>query len=308
MPLPTEYVPPTFHPVPMPVSTADGLIRYDVRYSLVPGFRPLELDLYVSNEPVTEPRPLVVWVHGGGYSGGHRRDSAPWIASTERIQKLVRRGFAVASVDYRLGYEASFPAAVQDLRAALNWLIFHSSQLQLTTSNIGLWGESAGAHLAWLTALTLDNSEFEPKYSAQASSPIEIMAIVDWYGAKNLANIVRPMDGSDESQSEARRYPPEFYNLGPERWKDQNWLKIASPNSYLNSTMPPALVIHGLDDSMVPYEQSENFVADALRAGAVIDLVPVPKSEHVWMGVSQEMVEHIVDISIEHFVKHLWPR
>ena len=106
MPETPVWIPPKHGPVPNPVMTGSGLRRYDISYALIPGFRPLELQLFVPESE--QPTPLIVYIHGGGYAGGTRVEGTPWFEMTNYRQKALARGFAFASIDYRLGFEQSF--------------------------------------------------------------------------------------------------------------------------------------------------------------------------------------------------------
>jgi acetyl esterase/lipase len=297
------WLPPTFGGVPKPETTADGVTRYNARYAIIGGFRPLELDLYVPNGD--GPFPLVIWVHGGGYAGGSRREFTPWLEKAGLIEQTLAAGMAFASVDYRLGFEAIFPSAVHDLNAALRWLARHAALLQLDAGRFGLFGESAGGHLAALTALTQGSDYFTGSNGVPAGEKFSVRALVDWYGAADLNTIVRPMDGTDASLPELFRYPPEYFNLGAEHWKDADLRGKASPVNYVSASMPATLLVHGTADGMVPYSQSVEFHDAALLAGGSCELVTVEGADHAWFGLEQERVDEAVRVSVEFLAAHL---
>ena len=123
----------------------------DLVYGEVPGYRPLELDLYLPRED--GPVPVIVHVHGGGWRRGSRRHPLP-VLGADFYDRLAAQGFAVAAVDYRLSGEARFPAPLDDVRTAIGWVGEHAAGYGLDTGGVFLWGDSAGGHLALLAALT----------------------------------------------------------------------------------------------------------------------------------------------------------
>ena len=96
----------------------------DVAYGEVPGYRPLELDLYLPE--VDGPAPVIVHVHGGGWRRGSRRTPLPRLGAGF-YDSLAGQGFAVAAIDYRLSGEARFPAPLKDVRAAVGWVGDHAA-------------------------------------------------------------------------------------------------------------------------------------------------------------------------------------
>jgi acetyl esterase/lipase len=303
---PPAWLPPTFGPIPPAETTASGLKRLTVRYALISGYRPLELDLYLPTA-VSAGRPVatVIWVHGGGYAGGSRRDFTPWLERAGFIQQVLDAGMAFASIDYRLGLEATFPAAIHDGNSALRWLAQHASKLGLDPSRFALWGESAGGHLASLVALTQGDSFFEGDNGVPRGVGYRVRALCDWYGAADLITIIRPMDGTDESIPEQFRFPPEYFNLGAARWREAELRRQASPASYVSAAMPPTLRIHGTADQMVPFSQSVEFYEAALLAGGSCQLVEVEGGDHAWFGLAQERVTEVVSQSVEFLKSHL---
>jgi acetyl esterase/lipase len=297
------WLPPTFGGVPRPEQTTDGTARYNVRYAIIGGFRPLELDLYLPKGD--GPFPVVVWVHGGGYAGGSRREFTPWLEKAGLIEQVLAAGMAFVSVDYRLGFEAIFPAAVHDLNSALRWLARHAGLLGLDSSRFALFGESAGGHLASLTALTQGNPFFEGTNGVPVGAGFQLKALVDWYGAADLNTIVRPMDGTDASLPELFRFPPEYFNLGSERWKDSELRAAASPVNHVHEAMPPTLRVHGTTDAMVPHSQSVEFMDAALVAGASCQLISVDGGDHAWFGLAQDRVNQVVQESVAFLAAHL---
>ena len=305
MPQEPVWVPPTYGQVPNPVTTKSGLTRYDVSYAIIGGYRPLELQLFTPN--TTSPAPLIVWIHGGGYAGGTRVEGTPWFEMTNYRQKALERGFAIASIDYRLGYEASFPAAVNDAHAALRWLAKFADKLNLDVSKTFMWGESAGGHLAALTAYTVGDEYFEGTIGAEKSDKMKILGLVDWYGAAELTTIVRPMDGTNLNAPEIFRFPPEYFNLGADRWKDSQWLSKASPSNYVSSVTPPTLMVHGDADLMVPLQQSQALAAKLQEHAIEHELVVIPGGDHGWNGMAQPKINEIVDLSLD-FMASKCPR
>lgn len=297
MPETPVWIPPSYGPVPMPVTTASGMSRYDVSYSLIPGFRPIELQLYTPSG--ASPAPVIVWIHGGGYAGGTRKEGTPWLEATNYISKAVERGFAIASIDYRLGREAVFPAAVNDAHAALRWLAKFASKLNLDVTRTILWGESAGGHLAAITANTFGDDFFEGNLGAEKNAELRVVALVDWYGASDLNTIVRPMDGTDASMPEVARFPPEYFNLGADRWLDPELRRKASPTSYIHAQSPSTLLVHGDIDTMVPIQQSEVLAAALNQFGVDHEFTVIPGGEHGFMGLPQERINQIVDSTLD---------
>lgn len=305
MPQEPAWVPPTYGPVPNPVTTKLGLTRYDVSYAIIGGYRPVELQLFTPNS--AKPAPLIVWIHGGGYAGGTRVEGTPWFELTNYRQKALERGFAIASIDYRLGYESAFPAAVNDAHAALRWLAKFADKLNLDVSQTFIWGESAGGHLAALTANTVGDEYFEGTVGAEKSDSMKILGLVDWYGAAELTTIVRPMDGTNSNLPEIFRFPPEYFNLGADRWKDPQWLAKASPSNYISPKSPPTLLVHGDADLMVPLQQSQVLAAKLAEHGVDHELVVIPGGDHGWNGMTQPKINEIVELSLE-FMQSKCPR
>ena len=123
-----------------PAEVANAAVQRDLVYKRVNG-EVLTLDLYFP-EKFSGPLPVIVWIHGGGWSRG-RKERCPAVA-------LVNDGYVIASIDYRLTSTAPFPAQIEDCKAAVRWLRANASQYSLDPDHIGVWGHSAGGHLAAL--------------------------------------------------------------------------------------------------------------------------------------------------------------
>src|SRR5262249_1891600 len=147
----------------------------DITYSTISGVRPLTLDLYLPAKP--GPKPLVVYLHGGSWIGGARREAGLVGERTHQVMaKLAARGFAVASLSYPLSGEAKYPAPVQDLNAALRFLRAHAGPWGINPDKIVTWGASAGAQVVINQALDCQTRAFDvdPK-----GAPVCPTAVVD---------------------------------------------------------------------------------------------------------------------------------
>jgi acetyl esterase/lipase len=262
----------------------------DVVYGEVPGYRPLELDLYQPRED--GPAPVIVYVHGGGWRRGSRRHPLP-VLGADFYDRLAAQGFAVATIDYRLSGEARFPAPLDDVRTAIGWVGEHAGSYGLDAGRVFLWGDSAGGHLTLLAALT------------GASGPgRRVQGVVAWFPVTDLAALpsdVADAGGVPDPGPESR----EALLLGAPASSVPGLAREASPVAHASAAAPPVLLMHGAADDLVPPAQSVRLAGALRAAGATADLELVPGATHMWNGASD--TDGIVARSVE-FLRTLTPQ
>ena len=157
-------------PLPQPDAWVDGgTVLRGISYASPPGFRPLLLDLYLP-APGARPSSAVVWIHGGAFLTGSRMLLPDLLVRGRLFERVPEAGIALAAIDYRLSGEAPFPAQLHDVKAAIRWLRARSTELGIDPARIGVWGESAGGHLAAMAALTGDVAEIEGEIGVPGQS------------------------------------------------------------------------------------------------------------------------------------------
>jgi acetyl esterase/lipase len=222
------------------------------------------LDLYLP-EGVKKPYPLVVYIHGGGWVGGDKR--------LPPCRNLVQKGFAVASINYRLASEAQFPAQLEDCNNAIAWLGNHAEQFGLDKSRIGVWGTSAGGQLALLLS-TADNGK-------------NVKAVCDWCGPSNLFSFAEQTKGV-YSSSNVDDKNPLIRLLGGLPKEKEDITRQASAVFHIHKNDAPLLIMHGDNDQVVPVSQSKE-LKDALdKAGARSELVIVKGAGHNFFNEDTE--------------------
>lgn len=242
---------------------------FDVQYGAA-GSRPLHLDI-LAPVPAPESRwPAVVYVHGGGWAGGDRS----W--TPNRI--LAEAGFFTASISYRFSGEATFPAQIHDIKAAIRWVRANADQYGIDPTRVGMWGHSAGAHLAALAAVTTGVPELEGECgnagfdsSVQAVVPIAppLDFLIDWYAVQQI-----PLSEDIAGLSTA------LLGGAPER--NQELARLASPLWHLGESSPPHLIIHGEDDDVVPISQARAYASALRRMGQPhAELIALPGVGHM---------------------------
>ncbi|GAA4629985.1 hypothetical protein GCM10023196_053540 [Actinoallomurus vinaceus] len=270
----------------------DRMIYRDAVVAHVDGFRPLLLDLVtpVGGGPV----PVVLWIHGGAWMRGTNKPYPTPVPVDLIRDGLLDAGIAVASVQYRLSAEAIFPAQLYDVKAAVRWLRHHAVELGLDSGRFGAWGDSAGGHLAALLAVTGHRGDLEGDLGVTGVSSA-VQACVDWYGPAHLASMQaqsHPLatDDYDAPDSVVSRL------LGAPVQTVLERAAIASPVTHVSSGAAPILIIHGVEDRLVPVDQSR-MLADAYdRAGANARFTPIDNADHVFEGVDHRpLVKASVD-------------
>jgi acetyl esterase/lipase len=210
--------------------------------------------------------PVIIQVHGGGWRNGARL--VPPLDPKSITAGLVDAGFAVASIDYRMQPDHTWPAPMQDLTCAVRYLHSHADALGLDANRIGAWGESAGGQLVGLLGTDPDGPAWNSGEYAGVSNHVQ--AVVDEFGPSDLT-------ATGWSDQVADDIHGEFSNASAQ---DPNPLVDASPINHVATGDPPFLLLHGTNDIQVPVTQSERF-ADRLRAsGDDVTLVLVQGGEH----------------------------
>ncbi|MFG1625393.1 alpha/beta hydrolase fold domain-containing protein [Kribbella sp. NPDC049227] len=266
---------------PPPVEVrGDRLVYRDAVVARPEGFRPLLLDLVVPADG--GPVPVVVWIHGGAWLRGSSKPY-PTPVPVELIRDcLLDAGSAVANIQYRLSGEATFPAQLHDVKAAVRWLRHHAGELRLDPRRVGAWGDSAGGHLAALLAVTGNVPELEGDAGVTGVSS-SIQACVDWYGPTDLASMqaqAHPLATEDHDAPDS----PASRLVGAPIQTVPKLAAAASPVTHVSAGAPPILILHGIEDRSVPIGQSR-LLADAYdRVGAPARFLPIAHADHVFEG------------------------
>jgi acetyl esterase/lipase len=219
------------------------------------------LDLYLPDEG-EGPFPLLIQIHGGGFAMGDKRDG--------HVQKLLdslKKGYAFASIQYRLSGEAPFPAAVLDCRMAVRYLKAHAKELKIDPARIATIGGSAGGNLSALLAMNIPNGQFlgeEGKIYAETPS---IKTAIDWFGPTDFKKMDEEAAQNGVSFTDHfEPYSAESGYMGkPLNDVDPAFAAKANPMSYISKDMAPLLIEHGTVDKLVPFQQSEILYA-AIKA------------------------------------------
>ncbi|WP_461611209.1 alpha/beta hydrolase fold domain-containing protein [Cytobacillus kochii] len=220
------------------------ILMEDIEYGNVNG-QPLLLDIIHPSKLPDEPMPVIIYIHGGGWSSGDKAG----VGGREWNSYFAKKGYFVVNINYRLSGEAIFPAQIHDCKAAVRWLRANHVNYHIHPEKIGVWGHSAGGHLVALLATSIGNNELEgesghPKYSAHinsavtVSAPIDILTMGGWHDLEN--------------SHEAKLIGEITVQTNAELAKKTN------PIQYINdkSKNIPFLIIHGEDDNIVPVSQA----------------------------------------------------
>lgn len=227
-----------------------------------------QLDLYLPKWHAG-PMPVVVWIHGGAWLMGDKNHPP--------ADLLCPRGFAVASINYRLAQQAEFPAQINDCKAAVRWLRAHAKEYNLDPEHIGVWGHSAGGHLAALLATSGGVKELEGD-GGNLSYSSRVQAAADWAGLSDLVSVVAQAPANCQIDFKTPSKSPVVALMGSHQ--SQEACLKASPIYYISKDDPPLLVVHGDKDDIVPVEQSKEFCEALKKAGANAQCIIVKGQGH----------------------------
>ena len=263
----------------------------DVEYANLNGFRPLLLDIYRPGAGGSgHPRPLVIYVHGGGWRHGDSRTTGAFTNFPRVLASLAARGYVVASIDYRLIGEARYPAAVRDVNSAIAYLRLHAREWGIDPARIVLWGASAGGYLAAMSATTCNDPRFAPPLStgrmsrrqAAGASAYHVshcaQAVVSWYGLFDLAPLAAGAGGNPAITAAVRSF------LGCREGSCSELARHASPLGDVSPGTPPMLLMAGTADTEVPCQQTLTMAAALRRVHAQVKMRLIEGVGHGWIA------------------------
>lgn len=230
------------------------------------------LDLYVPTEG-DGPWPVVIWIHGGAWLSGSK-DNCPLLRGG-----YVQRGYAVASLNYRLSQDAPFPAQIQDCKAALRWLRAHAADYHLDVDHFGVIGSSAGGHLAALVGTSAGVPDFDVGENLDQSSAVQ--AAGDYFGPTDFRQMDRHAHKTAKLKHDAPDSPEAKLLGGPiQEHAQRTQVEAANPISYIDAQDPPFLIVHGDADPTVPYHQSKLLHRALKRAKVPTHFITVQGGGH----------------------------
>lgn len=248
-----------------PAVIADVTKFTDISY-VADGHPRQKLDPYIRKSK--NKTPLIILIHGGGFRGGDMDTMSP--------APFLAEGFAAASINYRLSQDVVFPAQIEDCKAAVRWLRSNAAKYNIDPDRFGVWGTSAGGHLAAMLGTTGETRIFDVGENLEVSS--QVQAVADWFGPTDFlqmdehrlpTGMVHNGGGSPESQL-----------IGGPLQQNKEKVARANPITYITPKAPPLLIAHGDADPLVTHHQSELLEAALKKAGTPVTFYTVKGGGH----------------------------
>jgi acetyl esterase/lipase len=230
---------------------------------------PLKLDVYF---PEKSPGvfPALIYFHGGGWVFGNKE------SNVMHLLPYFEMGWTVVIVQYRLANVSLAPAAVEDCRCALRWVLRNAEKFKVDTRRIVLSGHSAGGHLALITALLPESAGLDRQCPAGFGSPADVpraeprvAAVVNWFGITDVNDLL----GGPNEQGYATAWFGSLKNR-------EELARAVSPLTYVRAGAPPVVTIHGDADKLVPYSHAVRLHAALEKAGVANELHTIPRGDH----------------------------
>jgi len=224
-----------------------------------------QLDLYLPTKPSVHPLPVVVFIHGGGWRTGGKGDG-------KQIKPYVETGrYAGVSISYRLTSDASWPAQILDCKAAIHWIHTNAKTHGLDPTRIGVFGTSAGGHLAAMLGTTNNSKDLAINPEGQQVASSRVSCVVNFFGPSELLTM-----GTWHNNPSS----PESKLVGGPLQESKAVAREASPITHVSNDDVPFLIIHGTLDKVVPFDQSVKLHNAVKTAGVETTLVEVPGAGH----------------------------
>jgi acetyl esterase/lipase len=270
----------------------------DITYSHITGYRPLKLDIYTTRTKAAAPKPLVIWLHGGGWNAGDQRGGAIATPAYRNwpnwLAVVASRGYVVAGVSYRFSSEAPYPAQIQDVKAAVRWLRANAATYGIDPNRVIVWGASAGGQLAAVLGTSCNAPELEGPFAKGAEGSSCVQGVVDFYGpidfkVEDTQRLPTGITHDEPTSANSQYLGCAVQSCPPEK------LRASNAISFIDKSDPPFLIMQGDADTLVPPKQSQMFYDALQKAGVKSELVMVPGVNHIFQGATDAQGKVIFD-------------
>ncbi len=238
-----------------------------LRYRIVPNVTYItannfdaKLDIYTP-QGVAAPVPTLIYIHGGGWVGGNKE------GAILNILPYLEMGWAVVNVQYRLARISLAPAAVEDCRCALRWVIRNAKEYNFDVKKLVVSGHSAGGHLSLTTGMLPASAGLDRE--CYGTEDLKVAAIINWFGITDVNDL---LEGPN-----LKSYAVQWLSSLPDR---EDVAKRVSPIHYVRAGLPPILTIHGDADPTVPYAHGVKLHEALTKAGVPNQLLTIPGGKH----------------------------
>lgn len=269
-PIKAEAIPARRDPYEHP--SLKGRVKIEIEYAQAGG-ESLKLDAFV---PTGEgPFPAVIFVHGGGWSGGDKKGG-----NDPLFAPLAERGIAWFTINYRLAPKHHYPAPVEDIHTAIRWVKAHAAEYNVDPNRLALIGESAGGQLvAQAAVLAKDDTRVAAVVPFYA--PVDFIADMERRGG--LSTSMRGLFGRTDAKADAATL---------------QLLREASPINHVHAGLPPFLLVHGTGDMSVLYNWSPQFQSRLKAVGVECELITIHDGRHGmagWESFAPEYKDQVAD-------------
>jgi len=263
------------------------VLERDIQYGQA-GEHPLLLDIVRPKAESPQPRPVVLFIHGGGWAAGDK------LSALGTLIPLAAGGnYFCATANYRLSGTAPWPAQLHDCKAAVRWLKANARKYHIDPAKIAVAGHSAGGHLVSMLGLTGNRAEFEGT-SGSLGYDSSVACVVDLAGPSNMLAFATDPHAAGPPPGALAKL---FAGSGA-RW--QQIAREASPLTYAAGQAPPFLIVHGTADNLVPFSQAETLAAALKQAGNDATLVKLVNGGH---GTGHPEVAQRISIFLEKYLR-----
>jgi len=237
-------------------------IKTDVVYDVENGHENKLDVIYPHN--ATEAVPAVIYIHGGGWIWGDKA------GAVLEVLPYLQMGWAAVNVEYRLADVSKAPAAVEDCRCALRWVVHNAKEYHIDPSRLVLTGHSAGGHLSLTTGMLLESDGLDNDCASDGKEPEpRVAAIVNWFGVSDVADLL--------AGKNRKNYALEWFGSLPNK---EQIAREVSPLTYVRKSNPPIITVHGDLDDVVPYEHAVRLHKALNEAGVPNQLFTVKGGGH----------------------------
>ena len=275
----------------------------------------LQLDIYEPTKEVHEKRPVLIYIHGGAWIGG-RKETVNNARFHGTFNALREKGYAIVSPNYTLAQlgKSPFPNCIIDAFDAISWIEQNAEIYNFDLENVGVMGESAGGHIAMMTAYA-DIEKFTKPHG------IDLKYVVAVYPPSDLGLLYEEQHDMVHQIESAVMNMPDFvqtmadinqYLFGFDPHEDENRTKeftaFNSPITYLKKGIPNTMIIHGDNDRVVPIEQSIQFKSETERLGLTLDFHILAGVDHAFINATPEQKEQTQEWILEFVERHYYSK